>query len=290
MAHRIITQIFGGLGNQMFQYACGRAMALRTGGDCVLDLRDFFAGPGQEPGLHHLNTVSCQLPDSEMPPMQSQRLRYLLWRGLKLEPRLIRQKGLAFDPEILGLDGNYCLRGYWQSERFFADFAERIRQELSVKTEPDDKNAGLLAEIENQPAVSLHIRRGDYVKDAKTNAVHGTCSLEYYSRAAQHIAGHMEAEPVFYVFSDEPQWAVANLDLRFEMRVMDHNDSSRNYEDLRLMSSCRHHIIANSSFSWWGAWLNPSEEKIVVAPNRWFADASMSNPDLIPDSWVRLET
>ncbi|MCP5000663.1 MAG: alpha-1,2-fucosyltransferase [Hyphomicrobiales bacterium] len=288
-APTIITQIYGGLGNQMFQYACGRALALRSGGELVLDFRSFVAGLGQEPGLHHLNIVAREAVASELPPAKEQAIRYFLWRTLKLSPRMVRQKELAFDPQVPSLSGSLCLRGYWQSERYFEDVANQIRRELSVKTAADQKNQNLLAEIGASPAVSLHIRRGDYVNNPKTNAVHGTCSLDYYRRAADHVARHMDERPVFYVFSDEPDWAVANLELPFETRVMDHNDSRRNYEDLRLMTACRHHVIANSSFSWWGAWLNPSDHKTVVAPSRWFAEPSMINPDMVPAGWTTLE-
>lgn len=289
-APTIIAQIYGGLGNQMFQYACGRALALRSGGNLALDFRGFFAGPGQEPGLHHFNIIAREAAASELPPSRKQAVRYFLWRTLNLSPRLVRQKQLAFDFQVPGLSGSLCLRGYWQSERYFEDFSDQIRRELSVKTAPDKRNRDLLAEIAAGPAVSLHIRRGDYVSNPKTNTVHGTCSLDYYRRAVDRVAHQMDERPVFYIFSDEPAWAVANLDLPFETRVMDHNDSRRNYEDLRLMAACRHHVIANSSFSWWGAWLNPSEGKIVIAPSRWFADPAMNNPDIVPARWTTLES
>nr|WP_276562422.1 alpha-1,2-fucosyltransferase [Hoeflea prorocentri] len=272
----------------MFQYACGRALALRTGSEIVLDTRDFVAGPGQRPGLHHLNIVNAKVPDRDLPPSKKQKLRYLLWRGLGLPPKFVRQNGAAFDPQIIGLPADVWLHGYWQSERFFADFKEEIRKELSVKTEPDETNARLFDEIMITPAASLHIRRGDYVSDPKANAVHGICSLAYYENAASLIARTMGQEPVFYVFSDEPGWVADNLRLPYEMRIVSHN-GAKNYEDLRLMSACRHHVVANSSFSWWGAWLNPSPEKLVVAPARWFADPSAHNPDIVPEDWVRLE-
>lgn len=287
-ADRVYVRIYGGLGNQMFQYACARALALRTGSDVVLDTRDFVAGPGQRPGLHHLNIADAKVPERDLPPTKKQHLRYLLWRGLRLPPRIVRQHGSAFDPKIIGLPSNVWLHGYWQSERFFADFKEDIRRELSVKTPPDEANARVFDEIMITPSASLHIRRGDYVSDPKAHAVHGTCSLDYYEKAAGLIARKMGQEPVFYVFSDEPDWAAANLRLPYKMRIVSQN-GSRNYEDLRLMSACRHHIVANSSFSWWGAWLNPSPEKLVIAPARWFADPAAIDADVVPDDWVRLE-
>lgn len=284
----VVVRIFGGLGNQMFQYACGRALALRTGGDLVLDWRDFRAGQGQVPGLSHLNITTRPAKAGDLPPARSQPLRHALWRALKQDPRLVRQRGLGFDPDIHALEGHICLHGYWQSERFFADAADMIRGELQVRAKPDQPNTMLLREIAQRPSVSLHVRRGDYVSNPKAHAVHGTCSLDYYNRAAEHVAGRMRQEPVFYVFSDEPDWAFDHLRLPFEQHIVTNNDSSHNYEDLRLMAACRHHIIANSSFSWWGAWLNPSADKIVVAPSPWFADPKISNPDILPPGWVAL--
>jgi hypothetical protein len=290
MTHtKIIAQIYGGLGNQMFQYACGRALAIRSGGELMLDWRDFRSGPGQAPGLEHLSIVTRPAMPSELPPDKSRPIRHGLWRMLKRSPRFVRQRGLGFNPEVLTLSGRICLRGYWQSEHYFADAADQVRRELQVRTEPDGQNADLLREIAERPAVSLHLRRGDYVSNPKTRAVHNVCTLDYYRRAADLMALHMREDPVFYVFSDEPGWARDNLQLPFEIRVVDHNDSRRSYEDLRLMAACIHHIIANSSFSWWGAWLNPSADKIVVAPSRWFADPGTCNPDILPADWIALE-
>ncbi|MDF1777799.1 MAG: alpha-1,2-fucosyltransferase [Rhizobiaceae bacterium] len=286
---KVVAHIFGGLGNQMFQYACARAIALRNDADIVLDQREFFAGAGQKPGLHHLSVVSTALPERKLPPRKTQWIRYLIWRNFKLSPRMVRQQGNHFNPDIMTVGGNLWLHGYWQSERYFADFEEQIRCELSVRTQPSAKNEQLLAEIAGLPAVSLHIRRGDYVNNPQANAAHGICTLEYYRSAALLISERMAEKPIFYVFSDEPEWARTNLDLPFEIRVMDHNDGDHNYEDLRLMAACRHHVIANSTFSWWGAWLNPSLEKIVIAPKQWFADPSLKNPDILPPSWITLD-
>lgn len=285
---RVAVHIYGGLGNQMFQYACGRALALRNGADFQIDDRDFSAGPGQLFGLHHFNIVRQSGTGGRLPPRKTQRVRYLTWRYLGLAPKFTREKGAAFDPNIVSLKGDVWLHGYWQSERYFEDFCDRIRDELTIVTSPDERNRQVLREIQNRQAVSVHVRRGDYVSNPKAHAYHGLCSPEYYRQAARHVAGNLASDPVFYIFSDEPDWARGHLDLPFETRVLGHNDSEHNYEDMRLMAACRHHIIANSSFSWWGAWLNPSPEKIVVAPARWVADASNENPHITPKSWLRI--
>lgn len=285
----VTVHIYGGLGNQMFQYACGRALALRSGAGFRIDDRDFSAGPGQVFGLHHFNIAPQSVTSRGWPPTRNERLRYLIWRYFGLSPKFTRETHAVFDPQILELTGDRWLHGYWQCERYFEDFSDRIRDELTFVTPPSERNRKLLAEIDGEPAVSVHVRRGDYVSNPKAMAYHGVCSPSYYRKAAQLIAGKMSDDPVFYVFSDEPDWAQQHLDLPFEVRVIGHNDSQHNYEDMRLMSACRHHIIANSSFSWWGAWLNPSPEKTVVAPAQWVADPANANPDITPPVWVRLE-
>ena len=135
--------------------------------------------------------------------------------------------------------------------------------------------------------MSLHVRRGDYASDPNASAVHGLCSLDYYAAAVAHI-GRFVPRPRYFVFSDDPTWASEHLKLPGDTVIVEHNDGATSYEDLRLMSRCRHHVIANSSFSWWGAWLNPRADKIVVAPSRWLAETTRACPDICPTSWVRL--
>ena len=135
-------------------------------------------------------------------------------------------------------------------------------------------------------AVSLHVRRGDYVSDPKTKAILGVCSLDYYRAAIAHIAERIES-PAFFVFSDDIAWAKANLEIPFPCEYVDHNQGQQSYNDMHLMSLCKHHIIANSSFSWWGAWLNPRKDKIVIAPENWFANNEDAK-DLIPPESVKL--
>lgn len=285
----IISRINGGLGNQMFQYAAGRALALRHGAELVLDTRVFDAKTQFGFGLGHFNTQERPAAAGELPPQKrTSPLRHLVWRGLRLKPKLFREDGLSYNSTFERAEDGIYLNGYWQSERYFKPFEETIRQDFEIRTPPDLANRAILAELADMPAISLHIRRGDYVVDPRTNATHGTCTLDYYSRAVDLIAGRMAEAPVVIAFSDDPDWVRENLVLPVEMRVMDHNDSDHNYEDMRLMSACRHHVIANSSFSWWGAWLNPSADKIVVSPARWFADPKLVNEDIWPEDWIRL--
>ena len=287
MRRRIISEIQGGLGNQLFQYAAGRALALRGGCELLLDRRYFDHGP-MAFGLHHFN-IGRAVDLGKIPPRPRDKkgLKYTLMRRLGILPRLLREEGLGFDSRLMAPLSNVYVYGYRQSERYFADAERTVREDLRMITPPTAENARHLADIAACPAVSLHVRRGDYLLPVN-QALFAAPALAYYSKALQLVASKMAQEPVVYVFSDEPQWARENLPMPFEKRVMEHNGPDKNYEDLRLMSACRHHIIANSSFSWWGAWLNPSPDKVVVAPERWFADPAVQNPDIIPDGWFKL--
>lgn len=136
-------------------------------------------------------------------------------------------------------------------------------------------------------AVSVHMRRGDFVSNPKSNAVHGVCPPEYYRAAIRTMAGQVE-KPCFYIFSDDIAWAKDQLKLDFPCQSVEHNTGAESYNDMRLMSRCRHHIIANSSFSWWGAWLSDYPSKIVIAPRQWFLNAPHDVSDLIPHGWIRM--
>lgn len=286
----ITTCISGGLGNQMFQYAAGRAAAHRLGVALGLDLR--WYGPGRMPFDLHRFAVVYETPAShELPPDRKQNpLRYLAWRTMGISPRLLRENRHGYDARILSIkDGTY-LKGYWQSERYFTDVADLLRHELLPKQPATGENLALLGELETLgTAVSLHIRRGDYVKDPPTAARHGSCSLRYYEQAVRLVAQQANIDPVVFAFSDDPEWVQIHLKLPCEVRIMRHNDAAHNFEDLRLMSACRHHVIANSSFSWWGAWLNPRPDKIVIAPRRWFAQENLNDSDIVPKDWRRMD-
>jgi hypothetical protein len=198
-----------------------------------------------------------------------------------------RERHFHFDPVVKTLAAPICLEGFWQSERYFSDVADLIRQEFMAPVAMDPDNAAVMAQIAARSAVSLHVRRGDYVSNPVTNRFHGVCSPEYYRRAVDFISARVEAAHLF-IFSDDQEWTRANLRFPLPITFVDVNSSDRGDQDMRLMARCRHHILANSSFSWWGAWLNSSKGKIVVAPQRWFSASDNDTRDLIPESWVRL--
>lgn len=291
----VITNIIGGLGNQMFQYAAGRALSLKCECDLLLDI-SAFVNYGLHQGFELQRVFNCTIGIATEADVR----RVLGLQSLSLVKRTVlrqsmekfRCKELAVEPHfqywsgINHLTEDCYLYGYWQSEKYFAAVAEQIRKDFTFKMPMENKNAELAKHINQLNAVSLHVRRGDYANNPKNIAAHGLCSLEYYLAAIQHIAKQVE-HPHFFVFSDDIAWVKDNLQIDFPHQYVDYNRDIDSYNDMRLMSICKHNIVANSSFSWWGAWLNPNAEKIVVAPRRWFANKT-NIQDLIPQSWVRL--
>ncbi len=284
----IVMRMRGGLGNQLFQYACGRAAALRLGTELALDLRDWARSQPFPFYLSHFTGAAKTVPPERLPPGRGMGAAEFLRAVFGPKLRTYREALPGYDAGIESVADGTLLKGYWQSERYFADYKAAIRADLRFAAPSTGETARLIEEIGDCQAVSLHIRRGDYVSNAKFNSLMGVTGLEYYKTAADLIAEQMMEAPVFYAFSDDPVWVQENLSLPFEVRLVNHNDSGTAHEDLRLMSACRHHVIANSTFSWWGAWLNPSERKLVAAPKQWYADSVAESPDITPDSWYRI--
>lgn len=291
----IIVNLIGGLGNQMFQYATGRALALRLGDTLRVDISG-FEGYGLHQGYELARVFSCN-------PLvaREQDVRDLLgWRSSRIARKILMRPSLAifhgpslvvephfnYWPGIRGVSRNAYLLGYWQTERYFSEAAETIRTDFAFREPLSAKNKELTERISQTIAISLHVRRGDYVSDPKANAAHGLCSLDYYRAAVRHIAEHID-RPEFFIFSDDIGWVKENLKIDFPCWHVDHNLGAESYNDMRLMSLCRHHIIANSSFSWWGAWLNPSPNKTVIAPKRWFSRETNAE-DIFSFGWVLL--
>jgi hypothetical protein len=192
----------------------------------------------------------------------------------------------GYHESIQQLTDNIYLEGFWQSEQYFKPIENVIRKEFVVKDPPSVINKQYLEQIKSVNAVSVHVRRGDYVSDKVTHEVHGVCDIRYYTEAIHRIASEV-ADPCFFIFSDDMDWTKANVTVDgFPVFYIDHN-SAADYEDLRLMYSCKHHIIANSSFSWWGAWLSNNTDKKVIAPKQWFRSL-VTNKDIIPDGWLTL--
>jgi hypothetical protein len=291
----IISQLIGGLGNQMFQYAIARRLAIFHNVPLKLDTTEFRQYPLRTYGLGHFKIQGEPATENEIARFKRTGIAAILFR-LKIFPdffkpynkrRLLREQSFDFDPHILLAPNDVYLEGYWQSEKYFKDIEKIIHQDFTLSGEPDNLNKQMAEKIKNCEAVSLHIRRGDYVSNPVTTAYHGICSEEYYQEAISKLESYVK-NPHFFVFSDDMEWVKENLETGYPTTLMDFNGSEKDYSDLHLMSLCQHHIIANSSFSWWGAWLSKYSEKIVIAPKKWFNVESINTHDLYPESWIKI--
>lgn len=296
----IIVRLVGGLGNQMFQYAMGKSLALRKKTEFKLDKswleKAFKIGTPRNYRLHYFNIRENFATTKEIQKIKNQQGGFFVRIISRLSGSDIphyrqtvinEQQDFVFDPNVYKINRDVYLQGYWNNEKYFKDDEKLIREEFEIKIPPSKENLELLGKIKNCNSVSIHIRRGDYVKDKKTNKHHGTCSLDYYKKAINLVSDRI-TNPVFFAFSDDIPWVKKNLKSKYPIFYMDNNDDEHSYEDLRLMSACKHNIIANSSFSWWGAWLNPNPDKIVIAPKKWLNDSNVDTSDVTPKSWLRI--
>lgn len=310
----------GGLGNQLFQYAAGRRLAIVHNTVLKLDLVAYSDNSYRTYGLDKFNiraNKASLLDIFRVCPSEAFRrqiIRYQPLLGSSLYPRLlarfgkngyrlrvdeydaakpleplmigrvVAQRFFHFDPEVLGVPDNVALVGNWISEKFFVDVRPRILNELSVKTPFDADNSDLATQIVSSQSISLHVRRGDKVN----NPVFPATELGFINRAISFMSRKLPS-PHFFVFSDDIDWCRQSIPPVGRMTFVDSN-RDRPYEDLRLMTMCRHNIIAESTLSWWGAWLNPNPTKIVVSPpaHRTIALANFNTADVLPPEWIVL--
>jgi len=297
----IIVRTSGGIGNQLFQYALGRALSQRNSDELRLDTHfyDLNIEPDRSFKLRHFNAnAPIATPEdfkkAGIPFPSRQGLFAKAWRNAyraldSMKPlqkrKVILEPDFGFHPEILEIKGDAYLSGVWQSEKYFTDYAEQIRKDFQLAKPLGKTSESLAQEIRSAGAgsISLHVRRGDQVRDPALLTKHGALTEDYYAGAVAYIAKHVPS-PHIFVFSDEIAWCKENLKFNMPMTFINGID----YEDMHLMSLCASHIIAKSSFSWWGAWLDPRPDKIVIAPKQRFGNASWQAPDLLPDSWIKL--
>lgn len=286
----VIVRLKGGLGNQMFQYAAGRRLAHATGGELKLDASGYENNKTRSYGLGAFNIIEAFASKEDMPA--GIKFAWLPRKGpggplSKKTVRRVEERHFHFDPGVLSLPDGVYLDGYWQSEKYFSDIRAVIRKEFTVKAPQAGRNREIAASIGSCVSVSVHVRRGDYISDPKTSRLHDVCGLDYYRRAIDLMA-EKAGNPRFFIFSDDPEWVRKNMNVPYPAEFVDFNGPDNACEDLRLMSQCSHNIIANSSLSWWGAWLNPNPGKIVLAPERWLRTEEHDYSDVVPEGWVKL--
>jgi len=293
----IIVALKGGLGNQMFQYAFGKALSFALKTDLKFDTSSFKSNPLRNYSLNCFNLSAKKASVKELQKLKPTRSRIFSYFEHKISNRVlplykcsyINEKQLVSYEDLLKIENDCYLDGYWQSEEYFKDIRETLLKDFDFKYPVNECNKNVLKKIRDSNSVSLHIRRGDYVTNPKTNAKHGVLNLDYYHKAMKIMVREI-SNPVFFIFSDDISWAKKHLEGNYEINFID-NNLDKDYEDLRLMSNCKNHIIANSTFSWWGAWLSKNLNKIVIAPEQWFSKRERKGRefyDIVSKEWIKV--
>ena len=289
----IIVQLKGGLGNQLFQYAAGLSLAMRHNVEVKVDITQL-----QQPDKEIGTSRYFELENLEDPPevatvseinalTRRPFLEIYLEKFLPSYKRIVyNEKRFEFDKNFYNAASNIYLKGYRQSEQYFSSIESHIRSTFHFKPTVISGIHGYLESLVGKETVSIHIRRGDYTNH-KVRSLHGTLEEQYYQDAIDKISSALE-NPVFLIFSDSIDWVKKNIKFTRNVEFVSGTVTKNHYEDFFIISRCKHNIIANSSFSWWAAWLNPNPVKIVIAPKKWFNNAPYNTKDLIPDGWLRI--
>lgn len=296
----IIVSLKGGLGNQMFQYACGKALAIKNNDVLKLDISAFInQHPDETPRSFALNCFTITAPlasATEMTHVKKYLGSQFLFNTISyINKKIYRRFYPDYHPEIMNSRGNVFLDGFFNSELYFKDIRQVILTEFQLKYPWSQSATEARTEIlqqstlskNNQISISLHVRRGDYVSNLKANSWHGVCSIDYYKKAIEYIAHETKKTPTLFVFSDDIPWVKENLMTPYTTVYVIKKDDMTDHEEMHLMSICDHHIIANSTYSWWGAWLD-QKKTIVVAPKKWTLVEPTPHKHILPSSWIPL--
>lgn len=291
----IVVKLSGGLGNQLFQYSFGRYLSLKYNTELKFDVQLDINTSNFTPRLLGLSKFRVDMNFASLKEISrfknfnsgffSRVERKLIQKFPFFNKKYIIEKTFDILNKELLIDDSYY-EGYWQSEYYFKSIIDVLRRDLQLNFDLNEENKRIADDILNSMSVSLHIRRGDYISVNSNSKIYSVCSLQYYHDAINLFKLKFE-RPVFYIFTDDIDWAKENF-MGDIFNVIDINQDNP-HADMFLMSICKHNIIANSSFSWWGAWLNFNENKLVVAPKNWYIDKYMNAKavsSLIPENWV----
>jgi hypothetical protein len=282
----IITEINGGLGNQLFQYAAGLSLAEKHQTQLKINVDFKQADTSRTLGLSHFNIfIESATPEEikHYSPTSILFKKILSYLPLALQ-KFYKERQFSYQPDFEKLGPNVYLKGYWQSERYFSTIATQVKDIFTLQPHFYSNILPLIEEIKQTESVSIHVRKGDYLLHPYSD-YYATLESAYYNNALAALQDNLP-QLKLYVFTDDPKWVKENLALPILYTLISGVQTRSMYEDFQAMLSCKYHIIANSSFSWWTAWLSAREGKKVVAPKEWFKNGPSDTADLIPKSWL----
>ncbi|WP_158727919.1 MULTISPECIES: alpha-1,2-fucosyltransferase [unclassified Flavobacterium] len=292
----VVIKLEGGLGNQMFQYAFASILAKKNKSSIKID-KDFFDLTKKTQGFTPRNFELDIFDNSYLIASQSDigsltQLSFSNKIRRKLgiyESKIFYEPTFDFHPDALSIKAPVYVKGYFQSYKYLIGYEDLIRETFVFPIGTlNNTNKELLLHLKTKTTIAIHIRRGDYITNKLTQQFHGNCSLEYYLEAISLLTSRNKDFTLIF-FSDDNIWVKEKFEnLPYPKIFVDHNKNENSWKDMCLMSSCTHNIIANSSFSWWAAWLNGNPNKIVIAPKLWYAEVEKNTNDLIPPQWIRL--
>ncbi len=289
----IIIKLTGGLGNQMFQYAIGLVCAETNPGRVKLDISGYEHKAKHTPDTlrqFDLGAFKISIPIATKEEVVSVKYPFgIISKGYRfIIKKVFRKHYTDYHPEIFkNLSENTYIDGFFQSEKNFLSVVPKIIKEFTLKEQfIDQKTSQFTLSMNQTNSISVHIRRGDVANNPKTNKYHGLCPISYYEQAIEFVLQRV-ADPHFYIFSDDIEWVRSNLKIPLAHTFVSGNGLI-SQQEMYLMGKCKHNIIANSSFSWWGAWLNQNPDKIVIAPKKWINKVPNPHPNIVPETWIRM--
>lgn len=301
-AKTILIRLWGGLGNQMYQYALAKKLSiLNNNAEIKLDISYFEnyywpfelnklnikASIANKEDIFHFDNGSLSRKAGKL----IEKIPWIRVKDFIRKPfsKVFTEPEVSFNPEVLNIRNDVYLKGYWSSYKYFDDIREVLLEDFSFKEKMNDENKKVSDLINStDSSVSLHIRRGDYISLPEAKKVFRSPFEDgFYDKAVSEIEKRID-NPEFFLFSDEPEWVKENLKLKHKHRIIDINKGKNNYWDMKLMSLCKHNIIANSTFSWWAAYLNQNKNKLVFAPKAWINDSRYIIEDILPPDFIKL--
>ncbi len=287
----IVVRLMGGLGNQLFQYAAGRHLALLNNTPLFLDttfLESTLEGTTVRKYELGAFNILAEIADEKLfqnfHGSEFSKPDRMLTKIISFgKYNKYKSYEYGFDANLLKLKGNYYLKGFFQSEKYFKEIGLTIRKELMIKDDFIPKDDQLIQDIKNNNSVAIHIRRGDYIRNLSSMEAHGLCTKDYYTKSIEYMKRELGNDLHFYLITDDAKWVQQEMRWDINCTLIENKTT---IEDFYLMSLCKHNIIANSTFSWWAAWLNNNENKKVILPKHWLNNLLSESIDIAPKNWI----